>query len=352
MVIKIKNKRNISAMSKIELIVGGVYKSDLSNRLIRLISFDDSDVFYDVWWEHLNGWGYRVSLRSKVFYTRSSLSSFLKNVSYIRSDIPSEAEIKVYRPELPHHLFLFEKLSWGSQPFANISDCKTWLQGQGIEPGKLPMIDAPQLALIPLDAKSNHKKTVLAHAINGYSFTGAELFFHAYNAQAPYMTWEDENGIGLHRLGFEKGMPSYYIGSYHDLAAQYINPALVKQRRIKIQSLAEVKKMYPFKEWRAKHKEGFEQFTAANCKKATQIADALVAGLMALKDGTASQKLDLFRVAVLAYNQLNDETGGTLLETEEREELVGLINTISGLVGLDPKDYGGGEGVATEWRDW
>jgi hypothetical protein len=340
-------------MSKIELIAGGVYKSDLSNRLIRLISFDDTDIFYDVWWEHTNDWGNKSSLKQKVYFYCASISRFVQGTTHLRTDPLSNAELKVCRPDLPHHLLRYKKLSWGDQPFANISDCEAWFRGQGINPDKLPAVDAAQLALVPQDAKDNSKKTVVAHAANGSFFTGAELLFHAYNAQAPYMTWEDENGIGLHRLGFEKGMPSYYIGSYHDLGEQYVNPSLVKERRIKIQSLAEVKKMYPFKEWRAKHKEGFEQFTAANCKKAAQIADALVAGLMALgKNGTEADKLALFKTAVEAYNGLNDAADGELIETGEREELVALINTISGLVGLDPKGYGGGEGVASEWRDW
>ena len=335
-----------------ELVLGGVYQTNLTTREVRVIAFDTNMVFYDVWWEYLNDWGYKDSLKKKVFCYSSSSDRFLKSSTFLRVEPLNEAEQKVYRPDLPHRLFTFKKLSWGSQPFTNIAECEAWLTNNGIDPAKLPSVEAAQLALVPQDAKSNNKKTVFVNAANGVAFGGAELLFHACNAQTPYMTWEDENGIGLHRLGFEKGIPSYYMGSYYDLATLYMNPSLVKKRRLTIQSLHEAKKLYPFKEWRARYKEGFEQFTAANCKKATQIADALVTGLMALKEGTEAQKMDLFKTAVVAYNQLNDTTGGTLLETEEREELIDLLNTISSLAGLNPGNYGNGEGVATEWRDW
>jgi hypothetical protein len=339
-------------MSKVELIIGGVYRSDISHRPIRIIACNGHQVFYDVWWEHINDWGIKNSLRSRVNYYRTTVSKIANASEFLRVEPLSEAEIKAHRPDLPQHLFTYEKLSWGSQPFANISDCESWLKSHGIDPTKLLVVDATQLALVPQDAKDNNKKSVIAQAVNGSSFTGAELLFHAYNAQAPYMTWEDENGIGLHRLGLEKKMPSYYLGSYYDQLTQAINPSLVKERRLKIQSLTEVKKMYPFKEWRAKYKEGFDQFTAVNCKRATQIADALITGLMVVKDGTTDQKLDLFKTAIIAYNKLNHESDGTLFETEEREELVVLLNTISSLVGLDTRDYGDGEGIAAEWRDW
>lgn len=65
---------------------------------------------------------------------------------------------------------------------------------------------------------------------------------------------------------------------------------------MKVQLLTELKKLYPFKEWRAKYKEGFEQFTAVTYKKATQTADAPATGLMVLNEGTEAQSLDLFKL--------------------------------------------------------
>jgi hypothetical protein len=63
-----------------------------------------------------------------------------------------------------------------------------------------------------------------------------------------------------------------------------------------------------------------------------------------------AKKVTLFKVAVEALNDLNDETG--MMETGEREDLCELLNLIATACGIDPGKYGNGEGLATEWRDW
>jgi hypothetical protein len=74
------------------------------------------------------------------------------------------------------------------------------------------------IILIPFGAKGGHKKSVKVKALNGSYFTGLELLWNAHNVQAPYINVKLEIGTGLHRLGFEKGIPSYYIGGYYDSA--------------------------------------------------------------------------------------------------------------------------------------
>lgn len=58
----------------------------------------------------------------------------------------------------------------------------------------------------------------------------------------------------------------------------------------------------------------------------------------------------MFRVAIERTNELDAET--EMIETGEREDLCELTNRISVAAGLDPEDYGDGEGLASEWRDW
>jgi hypothetical protein len=41
-----------------------------------------------------------------------------------------------------------------------------------------------------------------------------------------------------------------------------------------------------------------------------------------------------------------------LIETGEREDLCELIDQITIAAGMDPKNYGDGEGIADEWRNW
>jgi len=117
--------------------------------------------------------------------------------------------------------------------------------------------------------------------------------------------------------------------------------------------LLEVKEIYPFDKWQLYKGDGLEQYTKENCEVVKLIFDALLSNLIALgKDAREEHKIQKFQVAVEALNSLNDETDGSLIETDEREELHKLLNVIANKAGIDPRNYGNGEGPASEWRDW
>ena len=63
------------------------------------------------------------------------------------------------------------------------------------------------------------------------------------------------------------------------------------------------------------------------------------------------KKIEAFRAAVIALNALN-ESDQSLIDTIAREDLCELCNVIATSAGIDPSDYGDGEGPASEWRDW
>ena len=115
--------------------------------------------------------------------------------------------------------------------------------------------------------------------------------------------------------------------------------------------LQETRSSYPFADWHEAFEHGLEQYTRENCDKMQRIFDDLIANLIT-KGETASQeeKIKSFQVAIEATNELEEETG--MVETGEREDLCELTNIITVAVGLNPKDYGNGEGLASEWRDW
>lgn len=95
------------------------------------------------------------------------------------------------------------------------------------------------------------------------------------------------------------------------------------------------------------------QYTGRNCTHAENIFDQLIATLATLgSDASESAKLAAFREAIVALNQLNEETDYMLIETDERELLCELTNKVAIAAGLDPSQYGDGEGPASEWRDW
>jgi hypothetical protein len=126
------------------------------------------------------------------------------------------------------------------------------------------------------------------------------------------------------------------------------------------EELIATKEGYPFIAWREKFFPdeeydfgGLEQYTPENCDKAQQIFDDLINGLIKLGEkGKKADKEKLFEIAIIALNTLNDEIGGDLIETGEREDLCELIDNISIAAGLDPEDYADGEGISDLWREW
>ncbi|MBJ7898319.1 MAG: hypothetical protein GC158_00040 [Cyanobacteria bacterium RI_101] len=123
--------------------------------------------------------------------------------------------------------------------------------------------------------------------------------------------------------------------------------------------LLQIQEKYPFSQWKTyaevgeDGEAGLEQYTEENCDAAKKILDTLISDLVLLGEAVSeAEKIQKFQVAVQALNRLNDETDGSLIETGEREELCELFNLIAVKAGIDPSQYGDGEGPASEWRDW
>ena len=109
----------------------------------------------------------------------------------------------------------------------------------------------------------------------------------------------------------------------------------------------------PIEGWRASYKDGLEQYTEENCAAAERILDTFISDLVALgEDAREEDKMQTFQVAVEALNTLDDESGHSLIETGEREELCEFFYVVAEKAGIDAKKYGDGEGPASEWRDW
>jgi hypothetical protein len=113
--------------------------------------------------------------------------------------------------------------------------------------------------------------------------------------------------------------------------------------------LSETKKTYPFTRWR---ESGLDQYTEEACASFATVFDHLIQSLVTLgEQAPEEKKLSAFKEAVEALNGLNAEDE-SLIETGEREDLCELCNVVAAAAGLNPEDYGDGEGPASEWRDW
>lgn len=125
------------------------------------------------------------------------------------------------------------------------------------------------------------------------------------------------------------------------------------------EKLEATKASYPFNNWRKmfhpKYEDGIdgmEQYTPENCDKAERILDELISSLINAGETLPEKdKVLLFKTAVESLNSLEEEVHG-LIETGEREELCALFDEIATAAGLNPADYGDGEGIASEWREW
>lgn len=116
--------------------------------------------------------------------------------------------------------------------------------------------------------------------------------------------------------------------------------------------LLATKAFYPFERWRQNYNEGLTQYTTENCNKIKKVFDDLITSLVEIGGNAGEeQKKQLFKLAILNTNQLNEEIDG-LIETGEREDLCELTDKITIACGLDPHKYGAGEGLASEWREW
>lgn len=119
------------------------------------------------------------------------------------------------------------------------------------------------------------------------------------------------------------------------------------------EKLNKAKEYYPFEKWRENFIEyEMMQYTEENCNAAKNIFDSLINKLNESgKNGNEQTKVKYFEYAIKALNELNSKDE-SLIETGEREDLCELIDQITIAANLNPEDYGDGEGISDEWRDW
>ena len=203
-------------MTKSNLIVGGVYSTELDKRPHRVLAFDNIELFYDGWWEHKNDWGLKCH-NSKVSFYRTSTTHFIKTAELIRIDPLIEEEKQKYKLELPFRLVRHEEFTWMQNSFPNLKSFTFYCKEHNLKLTDEPILKESQIILIPIGPNGGNKKSNLIEADNGKWFTELELLWKAHNIQAQFKTCVSY-GVGLYRLGLEKNFASYYIGGYYDLA--------------------------------------------------------------------------------------------------------------------------------------
>lgn len=74
------------------------------------------------------------------------------------------------------------------------------------------LLDAPRIFLEPFGPQGGPKPSALVAAENAKTFNVEEVLWHAARLQFQHL--RDEKiiqGVGIHRSGFQRALPSYYV---------------------------------------------------------------------------------------------------------------------------------------------
>jgi hypothetical protein len=187
-------------MNTPSLALGAVYEAQWSPEPVRIVALDESVVMYDTWWPHKQSWAMSKLLGSFSYY-RLSRPYFESHSRYLRTDIYSEQEQTIHRPDLPLDFAKRSQLSW-YEPWPDLSAAA----------GRGPDLKTPSLFLVPFGPRDSAKPAVLVHAANGESFTEVEVLNAARALQIPHLgDVRLTNGVGIYRCGIRKRLPSFYI---------------------------------------------------------------------------------------------------------------------------------------------
>ncbi len=187
-------------MKPSSLALGAVFNAQWSPEPVRVVAFDESVVMYDTWWPHKHSWAMSKLLGSFTYY-RLPRTYFESHATYLRTDLYSQQEQAVHRPDLPFQFAQRSQLSW-YDPWPDHSSAT--VQG--------PVLRTAAVLLEPFGPRDSAKPAVLVHAQNGESFTEDEILSYARALQTPHLGPERlTSGVGVYRSGIKKRLPSYYI---------------------------------------------------------------------------------------------------------------------------------------------
>jgi hypothetical protein len=205
--------------TEVKLVLGGVYKTIRSDSLIRILAFDNIEIFYDVYYCSLNEWAFASKLKRQGTYYRQAHNIFLQNATFIKEQTLTEDEFKVFRPDLPFRLCRNKEIAWTNTRFSTLADYKHYALDYGVDISNKIVLPIPAITIEPFGAEGRITsiKSTLVTSIDVDGFTAIELLWLANNIQAEHAKHIVDKGVGIYRSGHEKKVPSYYIWGYYDM---------------------------------------------------------------------------------------------------------------------------------------
>jgi hypothetical protein len=90
-------------------------------------------------------------------------------------------------------------------------------------------------------------------------------------------------------------------------------------------------------------------YTQEHIDRSNEILDAFVSKLEQVSDSNRNTEImEAVKTAVLELNALNEECDGSMIETDQREQLCEIIISAAKEAGLVTSEYD----ITEEWREW
>lgn len=90
-------------------------------------------------------------------------------------------------------------------------------------------------------------------------------------------------------------------------------------------------------------------YSQAHVDRCAEILDAFLSDIEKVSDATRDQDIiDAVKTVVLGLNDVNNACGGSLIETDQREQLCDLIIAAADEAGLVSTE----DDITEEWREW
>lgn len=180
-----------------------------------LLAFDEVQLLYDGWWDYTDTWSLRNSDNDRLFY-KDFTFNFKQLSTCVGYEEIMQAEIQKFGLDLPMNVCRIKNFQWGQNPFSNQADFNAYCRDRQIDLTDSLALSVSRVVLIPYSFKLGMQDGIIVTADNNSFFTHSELLWKAYNIQSGNPGFVTE-GVGLHRQGWEKKLPSFYIGGFYDL---------------------------------------------------------------------------------------------------------------------------------------
>ena len=191
--------------------LGDVYRLRDSSQLVRVIAFDDEVVMYDVWWPDVDAWSLHKSKRSGSYF-RTTIDVFLMEWEFLRAGPYTAVEASLHRPDLPFSVANYETPTWYAGLSTLLTGVAAVLANVSPSESRAEVLSARAIFIEPFGPKGGVVGSSLVEAANGQAFTALELLTAAWLLQEPHLRQKQlTTGIGLHRAGLKRQLPSYYV---------------------------------------------------------------------------------------------------------------------------------------------